>query len=83
MSFAQCRYQVATVGIDCTVLSQHLRSRTDTATEELVLSGKRAGEITGFLGVLKVTVQWGLWEGCSGRSCAATGESRGIQTVVR
>lgn len=62
-------------------LRRHLRSRTDTAAE-LVSAGSRDGEISGVGRVLKVSVQWGLGEGCLGRSRAGRGESRGPPAVV-
>lgn len=46
------------------------------------LKCRGAGEITGVFGVLKVTFQWGLREGCSARSYVMGEESRGLQTVL-
>lgn len=80
MSSAQRGFWVFTVGVDFS--GRSASTCTDTAAEELVLSGRTAGEITAVRGFLKVTVQRGLREGCLGRSCAGRGESRGLQTVV-
>lgn len=80
-----------TVGVSwlLSVLTLHIAQLApvppaDLATGELVSKagggvggGGRGVEVSVFLGVLKVTVQLGLQEGCLGRNCAGRGESRG------